>query len=108
VRFVSLNMKQFTGVKLESRRTQKNEMSVPFSRSRSPSTVPWKKCFFHVCWRFGQEEESIRREREAILEKKMVGNNYDSMSNGKLDKIRKWNSSIALIWEKLRVCRRVH
>jgi len=53
---------------------------------RSPENV-----FFHVCWPLGQEEESIRREREAILEKKTMGNNYDRISNGKLDRIRKWN-----------------
>ncbi len=51
----------------------------------------WKNVYVHLNWSSNHPDESVRENGEAMLERQVMGDGYDSVSHGKFDRWHRWN-----------------
>jgi hypothetical protein len=51
----------------------------------------WRNFYVHLSWPWNSPDESLHGKREAMLEQQVMGDKYDSISSGKLNRRHRWN-----------------
>jgi hypothetical protein len=66
--------------------------------------IQLKSLYFHFMWPFEDHEEGIPRDRGMVLEKMVMGENYDSTSREKNGRRHRWNGYQCDIDKECLVC----